>query len=346
MSLVNEMLNDLQKDQQKPVYIQGMVAADQKPTRSKYLGFIFLILIAAILIGYKLIYSEVVLTEQEQNVSLTQAIQPAKPDPQNTVKNIADTPTKPVFSDEKLEEKQIESLVRKAETKQINSENSLLKTSPEPEEVQTDPKETVSLESNLETTPVKTISRRTQAQKSFSSIVNDWGQTNTSSDFAKLDGVLESYSDIPSIWLSALSFLSDDYPSLYNTLLEKALVKKPTYDPFLLLSARDHFSSGNYILADQQLNKTNKINWEKNNYRLAGLVAHKLGNHQQAIDHYKRILVASPNRGDINMAIGISYEALKNSRLAVAHFNLALNDSNLSQVQKQFIKQRLVANQG
>jgi len=346
MSLVNEMLNDLQKDQQKPVYIQGMVATDQKPTHLVNLFFVSLLLVVIVLIGYWLLFSDKTMTIQENSNS--NSVLTAKLAPQEVIKTSVDASiTSTGFAEESTSQPEpINSIINKTIIKTTEPKSTPTENHQTIKKPQVNHKEPAKMEEKIETISIKKISRKTLAEKSFSSIVNRWNQTNANSSFMELDTLLDGYPDVPSVWLNSLIFLRSDYPNLYKTLLEKALATKPKYDPFLYLSARDYFSSKNYILADQQMNKTNKTNWDNNNYRLAGLIAQKLHHHQQAISHYKEILSTSPYRGDINMAIGISYEAMENYKLAVAHFTVALSDSNLSQVQKQFIKQRLVANQG
>jgi len=346
MSLVNEMLNDLQKDQQKPVHIQGMIATEQKSTNLKSLIFVSLLLVAVIFIGYWFLFSEKTITTQEDFIS--NDLLSTRSSQQKIIEKPVNTSQDLTGFTEKLtsQPEPITSIVNKKVIKQTESEIIPIEDHHSIEKAQETHKEFVKIEETIETTPIKKISRKTLAERSFTSLVNSWNQTNTNSSFIKLNTFLESYPDVPSVWLNSLNFLRNDYPNFYKAILEKSLATKPKYDPFLYLSARDYFSSKNYILADQQMNKTNKTNWDNNNYRLAGLIAQKLDQHQQAINHYKIILSTNSNRGDINMAIGISYEAIKDFKLAVAHFTVALNDPNISQVQKQFIRQRLVANQG
>ncbi|MGB0495078.1 MAG: tetratricopeptide repeat protein, partial [Kangiellaceae bacterium] len=154
------------------------------------------------------------------------------------------------------------------------------------------------------------------------------------------------FNDQPDVWLKALLFLKSNSRTSLNDFLNIALERFPNNYEFINLSARNYYELGNFELSVAQIEKIPPSKMRSITFQLAGLSYQKIDEHQKAIESYQNILIDAPLRGDINMAIGISYEKLKQTENAAKYFSIALNDTTLNIIQREFIKQRLVAYQG
>lgn len=353
MSVVNEMLNDLQKNQHKSVGFDYFDPQDKKTFISnKTIIFVIVFIAVAILIGFNyLTINNIPKPTQIKVQTSSSPTNPIKKVDQN-VSEVAATISKQVV--------EVDNVVSKKElkTKEIEITKTIQHTtSTIPIPTTTNPKLLTS-GSKVELTqklpkkirPIKIISRKNQSRKLLASIIKQWNQTSTNSNVSELKELLYLYSDLPDLWLHALIFLNGNrqliQTGLYHQLLTQSLENFPNKKLFLILSAKNYFGIGSYIKTLQQLHKIPSIDWDQNTHQLAGLTFQKQGKHQQAISEYKKLLAINPTRGDINMAVGISHEALMQPKKAISHFTLALKDKKLNQLQKQFIGQRLVAHHG
>ena len=363
MSLVNEMLNDLQRDQKDPISFQGMVATNKQPNYYKIIVFITTFL-GLVFIGY---YFFVGQQEQElqHNNSSFEAL--PKKNIQNTTERAK--PSDSIYgSTDKNKSISISSedkdlvIPKEKITKIEKSETKLTKVTeniqPTTREIKTNQLNVIKPKNNM---PIETqaanqskvvakqetlikVSRKTLAEKELLSITNQWKTLGSSLSFNQLKVVLNRYADLPTVWLKSLNFIKRKQPEFYDQLLSEALNQFPKNESFLLLSAKHLFSSSQFEQAQQQLDKTDSNNWSLTNYRLAALLAQKLDNHPKAINYFQKITALSSSSGEINMAIGISYEAINKKDLSVRFFNSALLDPKLNPIQKQFIQQRLNEN--
>ncbi len=200
--------------------------------------------------------------------------------------------------------------------------------------------------SRQKTSAVKKTSRISSAEKELARLIKQWQLGNSIDQHHNLLALLDNYSDLPTIWLDSLTFLKSKNRAYYEKLLDRSITTFPEKNRFVLLAAQYYFSSAQYSKALRQLDNIQEKRKDQRIYQLTGLVLQKLGDHQQAIESYKKLLVISPARGEISMAIGISYDALKQPKQAISHFVIALKDIHLNPIQKQFVRQRLIAYQG
>jgi hypothetical protein len=195
-------------------------------------------------------------------------------------------------------------------------------------------------------TLVKTTSRTTIAKKHLANLVSQWDFMDEKNRLLKIESLFSNYGDQPKIWLQALSFLKSNGISFFSQFMSLALLQYPKNYEFISLSARYQFEIGNYSQSLKLVQSIPNNKMQLINHQLLALLYQKRGQHQKAIVSYQRLLLNQPLRGDINMAIGISYETLNQQQNAVKYFLIALNDNKLSKLQKAFVKQRLVAYQG
>ena len=344
MSLVNEMLNDLQKDQKDPFPFQGMVATNVTPRR--YSGVVFVTLfIGIVLVGYYLLVAH---QEKHKTDIVSEPLMVATSNQTNKINNIETldhkNPTVVINNNvTQTEEQEAFASEQKSLQPLLSDENPLI-----PSKANELVKPKITTPSKIETrnSQVKQISRKTLAQKEIALIISQWDSLGASQAFRQLKESLNRFPDISDVWFRSLNFLNLKHPLYYDQLLSESLTLFPKHDSFLFLSAKHLFSLSHFEQAQIQLNKTNSNNWSLSNYRLAALNSQKLNNHSQAINYYQKIISLSSSSGEINMAIGISYEAINQKTMSIKHFEQALLDPKLNSLQKQFIKQRLIENKG
>ena len=143
-----------------------------------------------------------------------------------------------------------------------------------------------------------------------------------------------------------LRFIQPRNASLFKQLLVSFVEKNPNDIQLRNRSAKQLFLEKKYQATVSELLTVNRTKWDKVSYQLAALAEQKQSNHEQAIIYFETLLSLQPNRGDISMALAISYEASMKKPLAIETFRHALRDKQLSNIQKKFIRQRLVALQG
>lgn len=121
----------------------------------------------------------------------------------------------------------------------------------------------------------------------------------------------------------------------------------PKVSNYQLITAK-HFYRKKAL--NQVINVLNNITPEQADYyemlKLRGLSQQQLSNHTKAIIDYQKILKFAPNRGDIYLAIGISFEAINDLGNAKRSFQNALSDRRLSTRQRQFIENKINQYQG
>lgn len=362
MSLVNKMLNDLQQSNHPTPVMEGLLSpSDNQPERktTKSLALFILLLLVGIIILFF-----------NQNIFFIGL----KGSQVNTKISVDKVKQETSQIELKEKSKQQKTIIQKADFKNqramaITNKDSIVvdtnqeihgninQTSPEKMVAQ----KPVADESRIETdslknekqrsivttsNKVKEISRISLAEKDLSRLIKQWQLVRPNVALKQLSSLLNRYPDLPGIWSDSLTFLKSKNLNDYENLLDRSIKNFPETNVFSLISAQHYFSSGQYLKASQQLDLIKEVNWDGKSYRLAGLIMQKLGKHQLAIEHYKKLLIIVPNQGEINMAIGISYDALNQPKKAASYFILALNDKNLNPIQKRFVRQRLIAYQG
>jgi Tfp pilus assembly protein PilF len=367
MSVVNEMLKELQRDQGKTPTFDGFVVAPPENTVSKvfWRSVAVLILLLISFIIYKE-YQPVI--AQQNNIPL--AAEASALQSQNST--LPESRTDVVFANESPDlaseqqtqaiEKQVVSLSQN-ETKVISAPVADTVEHSNNETLQIDkptkktiPTKVAKLESpvtkpmtnriaSTEKLPIKTRSQKNIEEQKLAKLMKHWNTQSVSTNTA-LALELERSSKRNDIRLKLLRYIQPRSPNLFDQILSRSLAKQPNNLGLRTLSARDFFSKGNFNQAILELGQVANIEWDKSTYRLAALIEQKRTNHKMAIQYFGRLQSIEPKRGDISMAMGISYEALLETQLAIRKFKRALQDNQLSEIQKQFIQQRLVALQG
>lgn len=341
MSIVNQMLNDLQQNKQSALVMEGLLASPaDEPKIKKVIWLLFvigsLLLITILTRSYfkqqaiLSIPSTIDLSEKIKEVEQSNVIAKEK---KVVIKSFDfKTNLNLEITDKKLEETRpfTQPTVISTESNNEKPTKPLIK------------KDGVELSGKT----FKKISKISIAENELARIVKQWQFKSSETSYQNLLLMLNNYPDLPSIWLDSLSFLRTRNTNHYENLLEISIKTFPEKISFSLLSAQYDYSNGQYLKAYQQLNDINNKQKNQRVYQLSGLILQKLGKHQQAIKNYKTLLTIMPDRGEISMAIGISFDALKQPDQATVYFVRALKDRQLSPVQKQFIQQQLTTYQG
>lgn len=133
----------------------------------------------------------------------------------------------------------------------------------------------------------------------------------------------------------------------FDSWLAQAIQDFPRYSSYRLTAAHHYFAQSNFTGAEHLLLE---IDRNFSNYfnlvQMRALARQKLAKHQLAILDYNEILKHTPNRGDIYLAIGISFDAIGNTTQAKRSFQNAMSDPRLSRLQLQFAENKINSYQG
>ncbi|MBV1909446.1 MAG: tetratricopeptide repeat protein [Kangiellaceae bacterium] len=365
MSLINEMLNDLQKDQHQPVPIHGLIATEPQSFLVRFrLQFVISIITIALL-SWVLFYNAEktpppILKEQVPSIieiekstaEVTVALK--APTKNNKTKKPSDKIIQETsISTQTLADDSPAPPVTKGATKETVTSNvlnevvSAVVNKPAekvtPTDISNNSKRVVN---SISTTSMIKISRTSQANKIFIALTKDWLKLDGQTQDSRIKELLANYSDQSGLWLKVILFLKNTNPEQYSSHLNDALLRFPQDNSFPMLFVKQYMQESKFSQALIHLNKIPKDRWTLSQYRVAGYLSQKSNNHQEAISFYNHLLLANPNRGDINMAVAISLESLKENNLAIVKFQRALEDNKLNNLQRQFIEQRIAAIQG
>ncbi len=407
MSLVNEMLNELQKEKQKPANFDGMIAVENSVRKVKWLYYIIFFGLLAIAASYyfsffnsqagnALISATSEITQSNSSTKLgldnsTSNIEQAKIPQTETSRTkmpqakVSQAKTNQPQEKEWLvkassaspEQPRIANLntdaVRPAEasntkastignTPLANQETSsaskptkqlavVEKAVVNPSEQQVDRQTEKTLIAKVESDadqvkPMIKVSRKSLADKKFRQIVSDWSTRDQQANRAEVNVFLQEFKELDSAWLSAVSYLRKRDFSFFQQLLDQALLRFPNQPAFRLTLVKQKIEQNDYSAAFNELQKIDEKKWQQSDFKIAGFLAQKVGDHLSAIRFYNQLLQSRPNQGDINMAVAISLEALNENDLAMAKFQRALEDSSLNSIQRQFIAQRIAVLKG
>jgi len=341
MSIVNEMLNELQKTRTPHHDIKGLISPPQNTSYSQYLWLTSLALVAILFIvifkGY-IEYSP----EQKNTSDFPKLVMlPNQLAPPENLKKVKNDTNKLLISNKDP----IKAVSLKVvTTAPIASVTPALAPKKEPK-IEPNIKK---LNTSKPTEKKVNISssRVSIANKQLVKLFDQWSLLELEVNYQKLLQLLKTYSEFPKIWHSSLSFLKTRDINLYQDLLIESVNQFPKNTLFSVISAKHYISLGKLDRAYHDLNKIDNKNRDDVVYQLLGIILQKQNKHKSAIENYKKLLLISPDRGEINMAIGISFEALNQPDSAVQHFIMALKDNQLTNLQRQFLKQRLVYHQG
>ncbi len=192
---------------------------------------------------------------------------------------------------------------------------------------------------------VKKLSKRNLANKEYQQLARQWSALDKAEQIASLDHLVMEFGDFTSLWYKVLSFLQNQNSDLFDRYLSLALTQHPNDTPLLMRSARRFFVQQNYSAALSSVNKSNPDLWQGRDHRFVGLVYQKNKLYRQSIDYFKKSLSFNLKPGEVNMAMAISLQAIEEHNQALARFIEALKDPQLSPIQRQFIEQQIAAYQ-
>jgi len=188
-----------------------------------------------------------------------------------------------------------------------------------------------------------TASRATTANKKLSKVFDQWSISDNLTNKNRLEELLESYSDLPNIWQSALNFIKLRDVNFYQILLARSIDQFQNTNHFAIVSSKYHMSTGQLDYAYKTLTNIKSTLHNKRTYQLLGMILQQQDRHLLAISNYQKSLIFSPNNGELHMAIGISFKATNQPLLATEHFVKALTDYTLSDLQRRFLNQQLIS---
>lgn len=194
---------------------------------------------------------------------------------------------------------------------------------------------------------IKTQSLQTTLKKQLEDIKQNYKSDGYLSARRNLMQLLDNHPDFhPARNLLFKLAKQSSEPHLANW-LQQAVKNYPNYSAYRLAAARYHFERNDFSSAEQLLTG---INRNYSNYfslvQMRALTRQKLNKHQLAILDYGEILKQTPNRGDVYLAMGISFDAMGNTTQAKRSFQNAMSDSRLTRRQLQFAESKINSYQG
>ncbi|MET1255690.1 tetratricopeptide repeat protein [Aliikangiella maris] len=191
---------------------------------------------------------------------------------------------------------------------------------------------------------VKVESQTTQLKKELAQIKTDFSNQGFALTFNALLKLLNSSPDFHPARQYLLALCQKNTACDMPTLLEQTLKKFPQSSRYRLIAAKYFFEkklfsqAESYLLVNMQTmqNRSELL-------QMRALTRQKLAKHNQAIADYNLILREQPRRGDIYLAIGISFDALGQFLQAKQSFQNALTDKRLSPRQQQFAENKIIS---
>lgn len=194
---------------------------------------------------------------------------------------------------------------------------------------------------------IKTQSLQTTLKKQLEDVKQNYQSDGYLSARQNLMQLLDNHPDFhPARNLLFKLAKQSSEPNLSNW-LQQAVKNYPKYSAYRLAAARYHFERNDFSNAEQLLTG---IDRNYSNYfslvQMRALTRQKLNKHQLAILDYGEILKQTPNRGDVYLAMGISFDAMGNTTQAKRSFQNAMSDSRLTRRQLQFAESKINSYQG
>jgi len=327
MSVVNEMLNELQASRTPHRDIKGLIP----PIKNKNYFFYIWIVIFIVVVFFMLLFKD---KNQEKHLtvqSVTKTNTPITPHYLATKQNDNHVVNskKPLIIEGKTSHK---TSIQKSSEQAIPSDNTLIE------------KAVIKKPKSLKKTENLIIaSRATTANKQLSNILDQWSNSDSLTNKNRMQELLESYSDLPNIWQNALNFIKQRDTSFYQSLLAKSIVQFPNTNHFAIVASRYHMNTGQLDSAYKILSNMKNTLHNKKTYQLLGIILQRQDKHLLAISNYQKSLTFSPDNGEVHMAIGISFNATNQPLLAAEHFVKALTDNSLNELQRRFLNQQLIS---
>lgn len=197
------------------------------------------------------------------------------------------------------------------------------------------------------TKPVIKQSKETIELKQLQEIKNDSRFESYAETEVRVNKLLEKNKNFHQARLFLINQAIKKQPPQLNQLLEKSVAQFPKVSAYQLVAARFYFQSNQLEKTESFLAQvTADMNQANQLLQIRALTRQKLNKHQLAIRDYSSILQREPNRGDIYLAIGISFDAIGDLAQAKRSFQNALSDRRLNKRQAQFAESKINQYQG
>jgi|GEM_PF-3001117 len=376
MSVVNQMLRDLENQPQTNRPLEMQAVANKGTNRLGYwIGSFTVLIVIALIYHFNFTGKGTVSGEAAPTAKKTphQAVLPQKVTAHNDQPTIDDPKVKKTVAENSAatDTPPVENLtsaataIKTAQVLATESDGPELKTTPQ----KTHPEMTQPAVINPSITPVNNKTEPVVAQQPqpkdqpSKSIIQESQQTRLKKQLQQIqqNSALQTYGDSKDQLLALLQKHPEFHPA--RLLLFKlaaahadpelsrwfmaALQNFPKVSAYRLGAARYFFERSQWLEAENTLLEI-QPDWA--NYdallQMRGLTRQKMSKHRAAIIDYSAIIARSPNRGDIYLAMGISFDALGDQVQAKRSFQNALSDRRLSKRQQQFALDKINQYQG
>ena len=369
MSVINQMLKDLDKRQGEQVTDSNVtVPVTKKSSNTKLVAIIVIVILLVNIAG---IFAWQLYAENQQLKTQAQQKQKVTNLATPKVGNTAVVSDTPELVTDKLENKVATATVDKVTepvateaitdaNKATSNETEMNAVAPEPllaastNVVENSEKNTPAGHSQikeqekevLETKPTLTISRSQLSPKMLSEKkITEAERAMEANDLAKAESLFEEVlllipeHETARKQLAALWYGKKAYQDAIN-LLSQGIAIAPQSEEMRLMSARIYFEQGR---ARQALNLLNPIN---NSQRvdlqvLIANIASEINEYKSAANAYRKLLILEPNVGRWWLGLAVSLDSQGQFKLASNAYDEAITKGNLSSNALQFARQRV-----
>ncbi len=194
---------------------------------------------------------------------------------------------------------------------------------------------------------IKTQSSATTLNKKLKVIENNSKIFGVQTTSESLQNLLAENSDFHKARLFLIKYLWKQNSNKTALELDKAVSLFPNQKTFRLAAAKYYFQNKNYEKSESLLSEIDVSNRNSIELvRMRAILRQRQNKHNQAISDYIAILKHLPNNGGIYIALGISMESVNKKHEALLSFKKALDDKTLSIKQIRFINQKINFLQG
>lgn len=339
MSLVNQVLKDLQKNHQQSKPQQLYLPVEDSPIKkippAFHLSMAVMLLISAAIFSYLYLKP----AEAARASSTTVLVNPK---PGNTDNNnlLLKNSFLPLLIKEPTYAKEKSTTEKPIPEKAIAAEKPV--DLPEKQSGTKQPNKALTGKKVAEKAVVKSHSKNTRLTWQLAEITNNANAYNYSHTKKSLQLLLEEEPEFHAArqYLIQLCWKNAD---LY---LEQLLSESVSNYPY---EAAYRLSASRYYLQKQQLPLAIKfltdlpenLMLDKTILQTRAIIRQKQKQHQLAIRDYQTLIKNYSTGGDIYLALGISFEALGESRLAIKSYRKAVADPDLSSKQRHFLTAKL-----
>jgi tetratricopeptide (TPR) repeat protein len=189
---------------------------------------------------------------------------------------------------------------------------------------------------------VKSKSSASILNSQLKMIKNNYKRTGLNETKKKLLELLDNNPGFHSARLYLIRIVWNHKSLSTEQILHQAVTLYPRQSVYLLAASRYYVEENKLDKAEALLSRL-ELNQQQlpELYQLRGHIRQKQKKHSLAIDDYAAILNMTPNRGDIYIAIGISLEALNKMKQAHISYQKAKLDTSLSSRQLAFVENKI-----